>query len=42
MTGKVPFLMKDLVLLAVSLYLLKQDVARVLNQARPNVHSPVE
>jgi uncharacterized membrane protein YkgB len=29
MTGDVPFLMKDVVLLAVSLYLLKQDVARV-------------
>ena len=30
MTGNVPFLMKDIVLLAVSVYLLKQDVARVL------------
>src|SRR5262245_13753015 len=30
MTGNVPFLMKDVVLLAVSLYLLKQDVARVI------------
>ena len=29
MTGNVPFLMKDVVLLAVSLYLLKEDVARV-------------
>ena len=29
MTGNVPFLMKDVVLLAVSLYLLKQDVMRV-------------
>jgi uncharacterized membrane protein YkgB len=28
MTGNVPFLMKDLVLLAVSFYLLKQDVVR--------------
>lgn len=28
MTGNVPFLMKDLVLLAVSFYLLKQDVLR--------------
>jgi uncharacterized membrane protein YkgB len=28
MTGNVPFLMKDLVLLAVSLYLLKQDAVR--------------
>src|SRR5262245_39995359 len=29
MTGNVPFLMKDVVLLAVSLYLLRQDVVRV-------------
>jgi hypothetical protein len=29
MTGNVPFLMKDVVLLAVSFYLLKQDVVRV-------------
>jgi uncharacterized membrane protein YkgB len=29
MTGNVPFLMKDVVLLAVSIYLLKQDVQRV-------------
>jgi uncharacterized membrane protein YkgB len=29
MTGNVPFLMKDAVLLAVSLYLLKQDLVRV-------------
>lgn len=29
MTGNVPFLMKDVVLLAVSLYLLKQDIARL-------------
>jgi hypothetical protein len=29
MTEKVAFLMKDLVLLAVSFYLLKQDVMRV-------------
>jgi uncharacterized membrane protein YkgB len=29
MTGNVPFLMKDVVLLAVSVYLLKQDVVRV-------------
>ena len=28
-TGNVPFLMKDVVLLAVSFYLLKQDVVRV-------------
>jgi uncharacterized membrane protein YkgB len=30
MAGEVPFLMKDIVLLAVSFYLLKQDLARVL------------
>jgi uncharacterized membrane protein YkgB len=30
MTGVVPFLMKDFVLLAVSIYLLKQDVMRVV------------
>jgi uncharacterized membrane protein YkgB len=29
MTGNVPFLMKDVVLLAVSLYLLKQDLVHV-------------
>jgi uncharacterized membrane protein YkgB len=29
MAGNVPFLMKDFVLLAVSLYLLKQDLARI-------------
>ena len=29
MTGNVPFLMKDVVLLAASFYLLKQDVARL-------------
>jgi len=32
MTGNVPFLMKDVVLLAVSLYLLKQDVARLIRK----------
>jgi uncharacterized membrane protein YkgB len=30
MTGNVPFLIKDVVLLAVSIYLLKQDVQRVV------------
>ena len=36
MTGNIRFLMKDLVLLAVSIYLLKQDVMRVsLTAARP-------
>jgi uncharacterized membrane protein YkgB len=32
MAGNVPFLMKDVVLLAVSIYLLKQDLARVLRR----------
>jgi uncharacterized membrane protein YkgB len=32
MTGNVPFLMKDVVLLAVSLYLLKQDLVRLIRQ----------
>ena len=36
MTGNVPFLMKDVVLLAVSFYLLKQDVLRMsLAAVRP-------
>ena len=30
MVGNVPFLMKDVVLLAVSVYLLKEDVVRAL------------
>jgi uncharacterized membrane protein YkgB len=34
MTGNVPFLMKDVVLFAVSVYLLKQDAARALVAAR--------
>jgi hypothetical protein len=33
MAGNVPFLMKDVVLLAVSVYLLRQDVVRVLLSA---------
>ena len=33
MTGNVPFLMKDVVLFAASVYLLKQDVTRVSNPA---------
>ena len=33
MSGNVPFLMKDVVLLAVSFYLLKQDVARAMASA---------
>jgi uncharacterized membrane protein YkgB len=36
MTGNVPFLMKDVVLLAVSFYLLKQDVVRVA-QHEPSI-----
>ena len=41
MTGNVPFLMKDVVLLAVSVYLLKQDVQRVVvpDAIREPVHS---
>jgi uncharacterized membrane protein YkgB len=34
MTGNVPFLMKDLVLLAVSTYLLKEDVLRVRHEIK--------
>ena len=34
MAGNVPFLMKDVVLLAVSIYLLRQDVLRVLEAGR--------
>jgi uncharacterized membrane protein YkgB len=34
MTGNVPFLMKDVALLAASFYLLKQDVMRVSLSAR--------
>ena len=36
MAGNIPFLMKDVVLLAVSIYLLKEDVVRTL--ARPGNH----
>ena len=36
MTGNVPFLMKDVVLLAVSVYLLKQDASRASVAARAN------
>jgi uncharacterized membrane protein YkgB len=38
MAGNVPFLMKDIVLLAVSIYLLKQDVVRVL-EADPSART---
>src|ERR1700747_973500 len=34
MAGNVPFLMKDIVLLAISIYLLKQDVARDVAPSR--------
>jgi uncharacterized membrane protein YkgB len=34
MTGNIPFLMKDIVLLAVSFYLLRQDVMRVLSAVK--------
>ena len=34
MAGNVPFLMKDVVLLAVSIYLLKQDLVRVFASAK--------
>jgi uncharacterized membrane protein YkgB len=35
MTGNVPFLMKDVALLAVSLYLLKQDLVRLSGHHHP-------
>ena len=34
MAGEVPFLMKDIVLLGVSIYLLKQDLVRVVLTGR--------
>jgi uncharacterized membrane protein YkgB len=34
MAGNVPFLMKDVVLLAASIYLLRQDLVRLLEGAR--------
>jgi uncharacterized membrane protein YkgB len=37
MAGNVPFLMKDVVLLAVSVYLLKQDAVRVIAAGRNSV-----
>jgi uncharacterized membrane protein YkgB len=39
MAGNVPFLMKDVVLLAVSIYLLKQDLTRVLASAKSDVQT---
>ena len=41
MTGNVPFLMKDIVLLAVSVYLLKQDVQRVVRSTSAPAFSAV-
>jgi uncharacterized membrane protein YkgB len=41
MAGNVPFLLKDVVLLAVSIYLLKQDVVRVSLEARSSKHVAV-
>jgi len=42
MTGNVPFLMKDVVLLAASVYLLKQDVVRVSLSAKHRTAEPVD
>jgi uncharacterized membrane protein YkgB len=39
MTGNIPFLMKDVVLLAVSFYLLKQDVLRACLPAAHPAHA---
>jgi uncharacterized membrane protein YkgB len=36
MTGNIPFLLKDIVLLAVSVYLLRQDVMRVFSAVKQN------
>jgi uncharacterized membrane protein YkgB len=41
MAGNVPFLMKDVVLLAVSIYLLKQDLVRVLASAKITAQAPL-
>jgi uncharacterized membrane protein YkgB len=41
MTGNVPFLMKDVVLLAVSIYLLTQDVVRVSRRAEQRTYESV-
>jgi hypothetical protein len=40
MAGPVPFLMKDLVLLAVSFYLLKQDFIRITTSSRDTERVP--
>jgi hypothetical protein len=39
MTGNVPFLMKDVVLFAASVYLLKQDVTRLSSPAKQKQES---
>ena len=39
MAGNVPFLMKDVVLLAASIYLLKQDLLRVSASAEPKLQT---
>ena len=39
MAGNVPFLIKDVVLLAVSIYLLKQDLTRVFTSAKSDVQA---
>jgi len=39
MAGNVPFLMKDVVLLAVSIYLLKQDLTRLFAPAKSDVQT---
>ena len=41
MAGNVPFLMKDVVLLAVSIYLLKQDLVRVAASAKTTAQAPL-
>ena len=41
MVGNVPFLMKDVVLLAASAYLLRQDVLRVLSPVNPRLENLV-
>src|SRR5262245_43672348 len=40
MTGNVPFLMKDVALLAASFYLLRQDVVRVSLSVSPTISTP--
>jgi uncharacterized membrane protein YkgB len=42
MAGNVPFLMKDVVLLAVSIYLLKQDLVRVSASAKGDAQTQMQ